>query len=76
MVISARLFSNLNIHWVRHIIGPREFLPDRLPHNGDLDDGYAGTIVFPMGLAEAHARFPQFQQWLTPISARLALGST
>lgn len=50
-------------------LGPREFLPDQLPHNGDLDDGYAGTIVFPMGLAEAHARFPQFQQWLTPISA-------
>jgi hypothetical protein len=49
-------------------LGPREFLPDQLPHNGDLDDAYAGTIVFPMGLAEAHARFPQFQQWLTPIS--------
>jgi hypothetical protein len=49
-------------------LGPREFLPDQLPHNGDLDDGYAGTIVFPMGLAEAHARFPRFQQWLTPIS--------
>jgi len=49
-------------------LGPREFLPDQLPHNGDLDDAYAGTIVFPMGLAEAHARFPHFQQWLTPIS--------
>ena len=49
-------------------LGPREFLPDQLPHNGDLDDAYAGTIVFPMGLAEAHARFPQFQRWLTPIS--------
>ena len=50
-------------------LGPREFLPDQLPHNGDLDQAYAGTIVFPMGLAEAHARFPKFQQWLTPISA-------
>lgn len=49
-------------------LGPREFLPDQLPHNADIDDGYAGTIVFPMGLAEAHARFPKFQQWLTPIS--------
>lgn len=50
-------------------LGPREVLPDQLPHNGDLDDAYAGTVVFPMGLAEAHARFPQFQQWLSPISA-------
>lgn len=49
-------------------LGPREFLPDQLPHNGDIDQAYAGTIVFPMGLAEAHARFPKFQQWLTPIS--------
>lgn len=49
-------------------LGPREFLPDQLPHNGDLDDAYAGTIVFPMGLAEAHARFKDFQRWLTPIS--------
>lgn len=49
-------------------LGPREFLPDQLPHNAELDDAYAGTIVFPMGLAEAHARFPQFQKWLTPIS--------
>lgn len=49
-------------------LGPREFLPDQLPHNNDIQDGYAGTIVFPMGLAEAHARFPKFQQWLQPIS--------
>ena len=49
-------------------LGPREFLPDQLPHNADIDDAYAGTIVFPMGLAEAHARFEQFQKWLTPIS--------
>lgn len=49
-------------------LGPREFLPDQLPHNNDVDGCYAGTIIFPMGIAEAHARFPQFQQWLVPIS--------
>lgn len=49
-------------------LGPREFLPDQIPHNNDATEGYAGTIVFPMGIAEAHARFPQFQQWLVPIS--------
>ena len=55
-------------------LGPREFLPDQLPHDNCIDDGYAGTIVFPMGLAEAHARFPRFQQWLTPISSYSKLG--
>ena len=49
-------------------LGPREFLPDQLPHDNDIAGCYAGTIVYPMGIAEAHARFPKFQQWLTPIS--------
>ena len=49
-------------------LGPREFLPDQLPHDNDISGCYAGTIVFPMGIAEAHARFPKFQQWLVPIS--------
>ena len=49
-------------------LGPREFLPDQIPHNNDIGGCYAGTIVYPMGIAEAHARFPKFQQWLTPIS--------
>jgi hypothetical protein len=49
-------------------LGPREFLPEQLPSNNDVQGCYAGTIVRPMGIAEAHARFPQFQQWLTPIS--------
>lgn len=49
-------------------LGPREFLPDQIPHNNDIGGCYAGTIVYPMGIAEAHARFPKFQQWLNPIS--------
>lgn len=49
-------------------LGPREFLPEQIPANNDIQGCYAGTIVRPMGIAEAHARFPQFQQWLTPIS--------
>jgi hypothetical protein len=49
-------------------LGPREFLPDQIPHNNDIGGCYAGTIVYPMGIAEAHARFPKFQEWLKPIS--------
>ncbi len=49
-------------------LGPREFLPEQIPANNDVQGCYAGTIVRPMGIAEAHARFPQFQRWLTPIS--------
>lgn len=49
-------------------LGPREGLPEQLPANNDVQGCYAFTAVRPMGIAEAHARFPWFQQWLTPIS--------
>jgi hypothetical protein len=49
-------------------LGPREFLPEQLPPNNDVQGAYAGTVIRPMPIAEAHARFPQFQQWLTPFS--------
>jgi hypothetical protein len=55
-------------------LGPREFLPDQIPHNNDITDSYAGAIVVPMGLAEAHSRFPQFQRWLTPLSSYSKIG--
>lgn len=49
-------------------LGPREFLPEQLPPNNDVQGCYAGTFIRPMPIAEAHARFPKFQQWLTPMS--------
>ena len=49
-------------------LGPREFLPEQLPADNDIQGCYIGTIIVPMGIAEAHARFPRFQQWLQPIS--------
>lgn len=49
-------------------MGPREGLPEQLPPNNDVQGCYAFTFVRPMPIAEAHARFPRFQQWLQPIS--------
>lgn len=49
-------------------LGPREFLPEQLPADNDVQGCYAGTIIRPMPIAEAHARFPRFQRWLQPIS--------
>lgn len=49
-------------------LGPMEVLPEQLPHNNDLQGAYGCTVVVPMPVWEAHARFPQFQPWLTPIS--------
>jgi len=49
-------------------IGPRECLPEQLPSDNDVQGSYAVTIVRPMPIAEAHARFPQFQKYLVPFS--------
>ena len=50
-------------------LGPLEVLPEQLPSNNDIQGCYAVTIIVPMPIAEAHARFPQqYHQYLTPIS--------
>ena len=49
-------------------LGPREVLPNQVPTSNDIQGSYACTIVECMGVAEAHARFPEFQEQLIPIS--------
>lgn len=49
-------------------LGPREVLPLQLPADNDVQGSYAVTIFEPMGIAEAHARFPRFQNELNAIS--------
>lgn len=49
-------------------LGPYEVLPEQIPFNNDLQGAYAITIVTPMPVAEAHARFPEYQEHLVPIS--------
>lgn len=49
-------------------LGPFEGLPEQLPFNNDIQGAYAFTVITPMPIWEAHARFPEFQEWLLPIS--------
>jgi len=49
-------------------LGPYEVLPEQMGPDNDVQSCYANTIIRAMPIAEAHARFPQFQQYLTPIS--------
>jgi hypothetical protein len=49
-------------------LGPRECLLEQLPSDNDVQGCYAGTIVRIMPIAEAHARFPKFQQYLVPLA--------
>lgn len=49
-------------------LGPLEVLPEQLPHDNDMQGCYAVTVVIAMPIAEAHARFPRYQEYLKPIS--------
>lgn len=49
-------------------LGPREVLPTQVPTSNDIQGAYSVTIVEAMGVAEAHARFPNDQASLIPIS--------
>jgi hypothetical protein len=66
-------FSRPHYGWGRgrnffDALGPYEVLPEQIPLNNDIQDAYAVTVVVPMPVAEAHARFPEFQKYLVPIS--------
>lgn len=50
--------------------GPRDVLPFMLPQDNNIQGAYATTIVRMMPLPEAHAKFPEFQDRLTPVSKR------
>lgn len=49
-------------------LGPFEVLPEQIGSDNDIQSCYISTIIRAMPVAEAHARFPEFQEWLKPIS--------
>lgn len=51
-------------------LGQPDVLPVQLPRDGDYQKAYVVTLAIPMGVAEAHARFPLFQSKLIPFAKR------
>lgn len=49
-------------------LGLLDVIPVQIPSTNDVQDAYAVTIFEYMPIAEAHARFPLFQDRLQPIS--------
>lgn len=49
-------------------LGPRQVLPIQLPTDHDIQGAYGCTVIEALGIAEAHARFPYFQDELNPVS--------
>jgi hypothetical protein len=49
-------------------LGLLDVIPVQIPSSGDVQDAYVATVFEYMPIAEAHARFPLFQEQLKPIS--------
>ena len=51
-------------------LGQPDVLPVQLPRGRNYQNAYIVTLVVPMGVAEAHARFPEFQSKLKPFGEK------
>lgn len=51
-------------------LGQPDVLPIQLPKGKDYQNAYIVTLAIPMGVAEAHARFPEYQAFLKPFSKK------
>lgn len=51
-------------------LGQPDILPVQLPRDRDYQRAYIVTLCIPMGVAEAHARFPEYQQFIKPFAKK------
>ena len=51
-------------------LGQPDVLPVQLPRDRDYQRAYIVTLAIPFGVAEAHARFPLYQQYIKPFAKR------
>ena len=51
-------------------LGQPDVLPIQLPRGRNYQNAYIVTLVIPMGVAEAHARFPEYQRFLKPFGEK------
>ena len=51
-------------------LGQPDVLPVQLPRGKNYQNAYIVTLAIPMGVAEAHARFPEFQAFLKPFAKK------
>src|SRR5271156_5944188 len=51
-------------------LGQPDILPVQLPRDRDYQRAYIVTLAIPFGIAEAHARFPEYQQYIHPFAKK------
>lgn len=63
-------FGSGDGEFVFKALGQPDVLPVQLPRDRNYQKAYIVTIAVPMGVAEAHARFPLFQSQLKPFAKK------
>jgi hypothetical protein len=69
-VYSRSKFGSGDGEFVFMPLGQPDVLPVQLPRDRNYQRAYIVTIAIPMGVAEAHARFPEYQQYLKPFAKK------
>lgn len=67
---SRAMFGSGEGEFVFMPLGQPDVLPVQLPRSRDYQKAYIVTLAVPMGVAEAHARFPLFQSKLKPFAKK------
>src|SRR5271167_1246156 len=67
---SRAMFGSGEGEFVFKALGQPDVLPVQLPRDRNYQKAYIVTLAIPMGVAEAHARFPLFQSKLKPFAKK------
>lgn len=67
---SRSMFGAGEGEFVFKALGQPDVLPVQLPRDRNYQKAYIVTLAIPMGVAEAHARFPLFQSKLKPFAKK------
>ena len=67
---SRGMFGSGEGEFVFKALGQPDVLPLQLPRDKNYQNAYLVTMVMATGVAEAHARFPLYQQFLKPFAKK------
>lgn len=67
---SRSMFGAGDGEFVFMALGQPDVLPIQLGRSKDYQNAYIVTLAIPMGIAEAHARFPEYQKDLKPFAKK------
>lgn len=69
-IATRSMFGMGDLEFQFMALGQPDVLPVQLPRDRNYQRAYIVTLAIPFGVAEAHARFPEYQQYLKPFAKK------